>query len=313
MNPEKTRFKAILTPDKSYEIEVISEGYPPYKEIVNQTKAVDNVITLALKKTGYNFIFNPIDSKTGVAIPNVKIMLVDANNQAISVTNNEAKSVSPKNFEKKYSLTAQATNYKVFSETIDLKEMVVANKHDILMEKVEPVQAPPPVVEKPKVEEKVVAKKEETPAPTPPVVTPKEPEKKEPERTLVSSISDDYFKGIALGMPVKLENVFFDQSQPVIKPQSFSELDRLVSLLKKYPKMTIEIVGHTDNVGDPRMNLYLSELRAKAVSNYLFNKGISPNRITHKGRGQEQPVSANDTEENRQKNRRVEFVVTEYN
>lgn len=310
MNPEKTRFKATLTPEKSYEIEVVSEGYPAYKETVNQTKAVNNVITLELKKTGYNFIFNPIDSKTGAAIPNVKISLIDASNQSITVTNNEAKSVSPKSFEKKYSLNAQAANYKPFSETIDLMDMVAANKHDIVMEKAEVVQAPPPVVEKPKVEEKVVAKKEETPASIPPVVT-KEPEKKEPERTLVSSISDDYFKGIAIGMPVKLENVYFDQSQPVIKPQSFPELDRLVSLLKKYPKMTIEIVGHTDNVGDPRMNLYLSELRAKAVSNYLFNKGITPNRLTHKGRGQEQPVSANDTEENRQKNRRVEFVVIE--
>jgi outer membrane protein OmpA-like peptidoglycan-associated protein len=313
MNPEKTRFKAILTPDKSYEIEVVSAGYPPYKEIVNQTKAVNNVITLELKKAGYDFIFNPIDSKTGAAIPYVKITLTDANNQSIPVVNNEVKSISPKNFEKKYSLNAQASNYKVFSETIDLKDMVVANKHDIVMEKADPVQAPTTVIEKPKAEEKVVAKKEDTSAPTPPVVTPKEPEKKEPERTLVSNISDDYFKEIALGIPVKLENVFFDQSQPVIKPQSFLELDRLVSLLKKYPKMTIEIVGHTDNVGDPRMNLYLSELRAKAVSNYLFNKGISPNRLTHKGKGQEQPVSANDTEENRQKNRRVEFIVTEYN
>ncbi len=309
MNPEKTRFKATLTPDKSYEIEVVSEGYPAYKEMVNLTKAVNNVITLELKKTGYNFIFNPIDSKTRAAIQNVKITLIDANNQSIPVNNNEAKGVSPKSFDKKYSLNAQAANYKPFSETLDLMDMVAANKHDIVMEKAEVVQAPPPVVEKPKVEEKVVAKKEETPAP--PVVTPKEPEKKEPERTLLSSVSDDYFKGIAIGMPVKLENVYFDQSQPVIKPQSFPELDRLVSLLKKYPKMTVEIVGHTDNVGDPRMNLYLSELRAKAVSNYLFNKGIAPNRLTHKGKGQEQPVSANDTEENRQKNRRVEFVVIE--
>ncbi|RFS13902.1 OmpA family protein [Emticicia sp. C21] len=311
MNPEKTRFKATLSPDKSYEIEVVSDGYPAYKETVNQTKAVNNVITLELKKTGYDFTFNPIDSKTGAAIPNVKITLVDANNQSIPVTNNEAKSVSPKSFEKKYSLNAQAANYKAFSETLDLMDMVAANKHDIVMEKADPVQAPPPVVEKPKVEEKTVAKKEENPTPAPPIATPKEPEKKEPEKPVVSSIADDYFKGIAIGTPVKLENVYFDQSQPVIKPQSFPELDRLVSLLKRYPKMSIEIVGHTDNVGDPRMNLYLSELRAKAVSNYLFNKGIAPNRLTHKGKGQEQPVSANDTEENRQKNRRVEFIVLE--
>ncbi|MBA4849916.1 OmpA family protein [Emticicia sp. BO119] len=313
VNPEKTRFKATLTPDKSYEIEVLSQGYPAYKEMVNLTKVVNNVITFELKKTGYDFIFNPIDSKTKEPIPNVKIGLNDSNNQTVAVTANVAKMVSPQSFGKKYSLNAQVANYKVYTENIDLMNMAVANfRHDIVMEKIEVTQAPPPIVEKPKTEEKLIAKKEEE-APVASVVAPVEPEKKEPVMAKVSAIADDYFKGIEVGKPIKLENVYFDQSQPIIKPQSYSELDRLVNLLKHHPKMSIEVIGHTDNVGDPRMNLYLSELRAKAVSNYLFNKGISPDRLTHKGKGQEQPVSANDTEENRQKNRRVEFVVTEYN
>lgn len=314
MNPEKTRFKAVLSPDNSYEIEVASDGYPAYKEMVNMTKAVNNVITIELKKNGYSFTFNPIDSKTREVISNVKISLVDAANKTIPVTNNVARLVSPQNFEKKYSLNAQAANYKVYTASIDLMNMAVANfKHDILMEKIEVVQAPP-VLEKPKTEEKVVAKKEETPAP--PVVKPKEPEKKEPEKAPesapVTAIVDEYFKGVEVGKPVKLENVYFDQSQPVLKPQSFTELDRLVSLLKQNPKVEIEIIGHTDNIGDPRMNLYLSELRAKAVSSYLFNKGISPNRLASRGEGQQKPISPNDTEENRQKNRRVEFVVINY-
>ncbi len=310
MNPEKTRFKATLSPDKSYEIEVASEGYPAYKEIVNMTRAVNNVITIELKKNGYNFTFNPIDAKTREAIPNVKISLIDGGNQSVAVTNNIARAVSPQNFEKKYSLNAQVAGYKVYKESVDLTNMAVANfSHDILMEKVEVVQAPPPVVEKAKPEQKTVAKKEDTPAP--PVETPKAPEKKEPEKAKVAVIADDYFKGVEVGKAIKLENVYFDQSQPVLKPQSFGELDKLVSLLKQNPKVAIEIIGHTDNVGDPRMNLYLSELRAKAVSNYLFNKGISPNRLVSTGKGQQQPIAANDTEENRQKNRRVEFVVRE--
>ncbi|RYU93508.1 OmpA family protein [Emticicia agri] len=315
INPEKTRYKATLTPDKSYEIEVTSEGYPVYKELVNQAKAVDNVIRIELKKTGYNFTFNPVDAKTGEVIPNVKISLTDGGNQVLAVNNYVAKAVSPQNFEKKYSLTAQVANYKPVNENIDLKDMAVANfSREIRMEKIEVVQTPPPTQEKPKPEEKAPEKKVEAPVIV--AETPKQPEKKAPDESvklLTSAIADDYFKGIAVGLPVKLENVYFDQSQPVIKPQSYPELDKLVSLLKRYPKMMIEVVGHTDNVGDPRMNLYLSELRAKAVTNYLFNKGVSPNRLTHKGRGQEQPISANDTEENRQKNRRVEFVVTEFN
>lgn len=312
MNPEKTRFKTTLTPDKNYEIEIVSAGYPPYKETVNLSKAVNNVITFELKKTGYSFTFNPVDSKTREAIPNVKIILAGAGNQTITVSNNIANAVSPQNFEIKYSLNAQVANYKVYTENIDWVNMAVSGfKRDIIMEKIEVAQAPPPVVEKPKTEEKAVAKKEETTAP--PVVTPKELEKKQPAIANTSAIADDYFKDIEVGKSIKLENVYFDQSQPIIKPQSYPELDKLVNLLKHHPKMIIEIVGHTDNVGDPRMNMYLSELRAKAVSNYLFNKGISPNRLTHKGKGQDQPISANDTEENRQKNRRVEFRVIEYN
>jgi outer membrane protein OmpA-like peptidoglycan-associated protein len=304
MNPEKTRFKASLTPDKSYEIEVTSEGYPAYKETVNITKAVNNVVTIELKKNGYQFTFNPIDSKTRQVIPNVKISLVDGGNQAVSIVNNTAKSISPQNFEKKYSLNAQVSGYKPYKESIDLMNLAAANfSHDIVMEKAEVVQPPSPVEEKPK----EIAKKEEISAP---VVTPTViPEKKEPEKKPAIGIVDDYFKGVEPGKAIRLENVYFDQSQPILKPQSFTELDRLVNLLKQNPKVEIEIIGHTDNVGDPRMNLYLSELRAKAVSNYLFNKGIPAKRLASRGEGQEKPVSPNDTEENRQKNRRVEFIV----
>ena len=73
----------------------------------------------------------------------------------------------------------------------------------------------------------------------------------------------------------------------------------------------MEISGHTDSVGPEKYNLGLSERRAKAVSNYLINNGISTEAIQVKWFGESKPVVSNDTKENRAKNRRVEFKVVE--
>ena len=79
--------------------------------------------------------------------------------------------------------------------------------------------------------------------------------------------------------------------------------------MTKSPEIQIEIVGHTDNIGDPRLNQTLSEQRAKVIANYLANQGVNEANITHRGEGQTKPIAPNDTEENRQRNRRVQFLV----
>ncbi|MNR51870.1 Photosystem I chlorophyll a apoprotein [compost metagenome] len=80
-------------------------------------------------------------------------------------------------------------------------------------------------------------------------------------------------------------------------------------MLKSNPNVAIEIQGHTDNVGDHKANQKLSENRAKAVYEYLFNNGIDKKQLTFKGYGEEKPAFDNTTEEGRQKNRRTEFLV----
>ncbi|GAA4461745.1 PA14 domain-containing protein [Nibrella saemangeumensis] len=117
------------------------------------------------------------------------------------------------------------------------------------------------------------------------------------------------FEGLKAGEAVVLRNVFFEQSQYHLLPESYTELDKLVKTLKKYPVYQIEISGHTDNVGDPRLNLTLSEYRAKVVANYLSRHGIDANRLDAKGYGSTRPVTDNATEDQRARNRRVEFVV----
>lgn len=108
-----------------------------------------------------------------------------------------------------------------------------------------------------------------------------------------------------------IERIYFDFDSTVLRPESFPALDSLVNVLKAYPNLSIEIRGHTDGFGSDAYNNRLSEGRAASVAAYLRQKGISTERLRHTGFGKTIPIAPNDTPENRQKNRRVEFVVEE--
>jgi type IX secretion system PorP/SprF family membrane protein len=86
-------------------------------------------------------------------------------------------------------------------------------------------------------------------------------------------------------------------------------LDDLAKLLKENPDYKLEVIGHTDNVGKHLVNYRLSEGRAQSVAEYLEQKGVRKDRIKFHGKGDKDPVAPNDTEENRSKNRRVEFLI----
>jgi OOP family OmpA-OmpF porin len=104
-----------------------------------------------------------------------------------------------------------------------------------------------------------------------------------------------------------LENVLFDFDKAVIKPEAYHLLDEVVAILKKNPNMTVELQGHTDNIGSQEYNMGLSLRRANAVADYLESKGISSDRLTTKGFGFSKPVALNGTEFGRSLNRRVEL------
>lgn len=101
------------------------------------------------------------------------------------------------------------------------------------------------------------------------------------------------------------KTLFFDQSSCVLKPESKQVLEEISKQLIDSPDVNIEITGYADNVGDVRQNQYLSEFRAKVISNFLFNKGIKDNRIKLKGDGGKKAET--DTEDARQQNRRAEL------
>jgi outer membrane protein OmpA-like peptidoglycan-associated protein len=115
---------------------------------------------------------------------------------------------------------------------------------------------------------------------------------------------------IDTGNVVELKNVFFDVAKWDLKPESKSELDKLVAFLVANPKMKIELGGHTDSDGDKKANVTLSNNRAKSVNDYLVNTGKIPQaRLTFKGYGDSRPKVPNTSVENKAKNRRTEFKV----
>ncbi len=115
---------------------------------------------------------------------------------------------------------------------------------------------------------------------------------------------------IEIGDKVKLENIFFGFDSYEIDEKSFSELATVEHFMKENPTVKISVEGHTDNEGSASHNKTLSENRAKAVYNYLINKGIDASRLSYKGFGDSEPVATNDTEEGRALNRRTEIKIT---
>lgn len=107
------------------------------------------------------------------------------------------------------------------------------------------------------------------------------------------------------------QNIEFEFGSYKLTSASKKVLDQIITILKNNPTWnTLNVVGHTDNIGTAQVNQSLSENRANAVKDYLAQNGIAANKISTKGYGFDKPVASNDTLEGRQRNRRVEFEIS---
>ncbi|MET0545836.1 MAG: OmpA family protein [Caulobacterales bacterium] len=111
---------------------------------------------------------------------------------------------------------------------------------------------------------------------------------------------------IRLNMP---SDITFDVNQDTIKPSFDDTLSKVASTLEKYPKTTIDVIGHADSTGSDDYNLALSDRRARSVAGFLVSHGVMEQRIWTQGRGESQPIASNDTEQGRAQNRRVEILL----
>ena len=114
----------------------------------------------------------------------------------------------------------------------------------------------------------------------------------------------------ARGLIVNISDVLFDFNKYTLKPGAREKMAKVSGILLAYPGLTIKVEGHTDSIGSDEYNLKLSEQRADAVRDYLVQQAVPPGAVTAVGLGKADPVASNDNPAGRQRNRRVELVVS---
>lgn len=110
---------------------------------------------------------------------------------------------------------------------------------------------------------------------------------------------------------INFNDILFKYDSDSILTESNESLNEAFSFLNDIPQLKVKIVGHTSNEGKAKYNEKLSKKRALAVLNYLVGKGISEDRMNAEGKGSYEPVAENDTDENKKKNRRIQFIITD--
>jgi len=268
---------ASLMDKVNYTIEVKAEGYKLYdgRFTLDESMKKDKGKTAIWLEKETILSFTVMDAKYKNVVSNVTAHLTDLKSSqelALNLKNDTySAELSPV---ASYQLDIQAEGYMPYSAKIEPSS--ADKKKEILLTRTkENTQAPP-----------VVAKVEAPAA------------KNAPETV----------QKIEKGKSFVLNNVYFEQGSFILQKESYPELDKVVTMLKQNPQTKIEIAGHTDNVGDPRLNKALSENRARVILNYFVSKGIDDKRLTFKGYGGAQPVAPNDNEDSKKRNRRVEIV-----
>ncbi|MFZ4401149.1 MAG: OmpA family protein [Bacteroidales bacterium] len=120
---------------------------------------------------------------------------------------------------------------------------------------------------------------------------------------------DIKIKPIEVGASYQLKDINFATNSYILTEESKTIIDGFIEFLKEHSKVNIDIQGYTDDIGNDKDNLLLSDNRAKSVYEYLVLRGITVNRLSYKGYGESKPFLPNINDENRAKNRRTVFVI----
>jgi len=138
------------------------------------------------------------------------------------------------------------------------------------------------------------------------------------ESKYISKADSSYEKPVAIDFEVKpiekgssytINDIYFETDKYELNDKAKLVIEGFSEFLKDNPHISVEIQGHTDNVGNPDYNLFLSDDRARAVYGYIIKLGVDSNRVSFKGYGITRPIDTNDTEKGRARNRRTEFFI----
>ena len=123
------------------------------------------------------------------------------------------------------------------------------------------------------------------------------------------NVYDFLVEELAPGAVVQLVNIHFEFNSAALTEDSEEGVEMLFEFLASHPEISVELAGHTDNVGSDAYNMKLSEDRAEVVRKALLDKGVEEERLTAKGYGSTKPIYPNDNEEHRALNRRTELII----
>lgn len=127
---------------------------------------------------------------------------------------------------------------------------------------------------------------------------------------LDEELEDAEVERVGEGIKVTFDSgILFDFDSSELRPAARRNLDELAESVRDFDDTEIMVVGHTDSRGSESYNQELSEQRSNAAYRYLADQGVQPSRVTAMGRGEEEPVASNETDEGRQQNRRVEVAI----
>lgn len=333
--------KANLVEGQKYTIRVSAADYQDKEEPFEYTSFTGNPKTINFQRKTYpvKFVLKTSGANSVIKSPSLKVLSGSKPINTPYVFDKKTFNADLKTSET-YDLTLNVDGFKTISDKLTVSDLAAANLikeytlEEIEVEEAVTIEEPVKVISLP---EPVVVIPVEEPIKIEPVIAEKPaPEVAETvikvEENTAPKVSDVYTKNSenlakipetsdemlaelskkeAVGKRYILTKVYFEQSSPKMRPESDEQLNSILQVLQSNPKLKVELVGHTDNVGDSRQNAYLSNFRAKVVGNFLYNKGIEDNRISVKGMGEKFPVAENNTEENKAQNRRVELIVVE--
>ena len=280
---EGTAFTGLLHPQYPYRVRVEAEGYPLFEREITAGKTP---VEILIRKTSYPLalvVSNALDDaqKAGAAAT-----VTQANGTALPVTFD----VNSQSF----LLESDPEQVVQIAITVPgFRPYVASNNRSQLAQFQLNVQLEP-------ITEEVAVAATTPPSAVPPSAAP----------TLREPAADEPMEA-KKGRRYALNGVNFEQSQTAMLPGSEEKLREVLQFMQDHPQVRIEVIGHTDKTGDERQNQRLSEFRARAVANWLFNQGINSARMTTSGKGSAEPVAPNDTEEGKALNRRIEVMVIE--
>lgn len=272
-----------LIPEDNYLLEISTNGFEKYEQELSKLKQTDLECFLNPKQKIKGLVLSAIDSASGVPLSATFKITASKTKKTFTVnTSNDISeyhlALAEKDF---YQIETFAKNYELKTEQVKYTSAKKTIFYNALLKKI------PPLSNQKNASISNILKT---------------------KNTIESSKVKDLVN-LENGQSITLDNVYFEQSSFLLQSVSYAELDKMAELLKNAPQIKIEIGGHTDNIGDTRLNLALSENRARVVFNYFVSKGIKEERLQYKGYGSNKPLLPNDSEENKKKNRRVELTI----